>query len=203
MGTLNYIVLALLYRRFIREVYQYNQQITYGEKMKIEHHHVRVFSMIVVGLIFATLLSYLLTSILKANFALVSSIFLFPVDLIPFPYNLSGLFVIGFGLLLNAYANYMLLFVGKIGLRDREPFHTPSTLVVDGPYRFSRNPVYLSVLIMIFGLAIVLSSLLLIILLAVVHGIFQFSLIRWEERRLEEALGIDYLEYKKHVRRWL
>lgn len=171
--------------------------------MKIERHHVRVFSIIVVCLISATLLSYLLALILKANFALVSYIFLFPVDLIPFPYNLSGLFVIGFGLLLNAYANYMLLFAGKIGLRDREPFHTPSTLVVDGPYRFSRNPIYLSVLIMIFGLAIVLSSLLLIIILAVVHGIFQFSLIRWEERRLEEALGIDYLEYKKHVRRWL
>lgn len=159
--------------------------------------------MIMVWLIFATLLSYLLTLILKANLALAFSIFLFPVDLIPFPYNLSGLFVIGFGLLLNAYANYMLLFVGKIGLKDREPFHTPSTLVVDGPYRFSRNPIYLSVLIMIFGLAIVLSSLVLIIILAVVHGIFHFSLIRWEERRLEEAFGIDYLEYKKHVRRWL
>lgn len=171
--------------------------------MKIERHYVRVFSTIMVLLISATLLSCLLTLILKANFALASSIFLFPVDLIPFPYNLSGLFVIGFGLLLNGYANYMLLFVGKIGLRDREPFHTPSTLVVDGPYRFSRNPVYLSVLIMIFGLAIVLSSLLLIIILAVVHGIFQFSLIRWEERRLEKAFGIDYLEYKKHVRRWL
>jgi len=171
--------------------------------MKIERHHVRVFSIIVVWLTFATLLSYLLALILKVNFPLVSSIFLFPVDLIPFSYNLSGLFVIGFGLLWNAYANYTFLFVGKIGLRDREPFHTPSTLVVDGPYRFSRNPVYLSALIMIFGLAIILSSLLLIILLAVVYGIFQFSLIRWEERRLEEAFGIDYLEYKKHVRRWL
>ena len=173
------------------------------EEMKIERHHVRVFSIIVVWLTFATLLSYLLALILKVNFPLVSSTFLFPVDLIPFPYNLSGLFVIGFGLLWNAYANYTLLFVGKIGLRDREPFHTPSTLVVDGPYRFSRNPVYLSALIMIFGLAIVLSSLLLIILLAVVYGIFQFSLIRWEERRLKDAFGIDYLEYRKHVRRWL
>jgi len=101
------------------------------------------------------------------------------------------------------WANYTLLFVGKIGLNAREPFQTPSTLVVEGPYKFSRNPIYLAVTILLIGLAILVGSLSIFIVAIVLFIIFQKWFVGWEEKKLEEVFGEEYLEYKKRVRRWL
>ena len=129
--------------------------------------------------------------------------FTFPADLIPLPYNLVGIFLIPFGLLLVAWANYTLLHIGKIGLRAREPMQTPSKLVVVGTYRYSRNPIYLAVLMMLLGLVIVLSSLVVLLGLIVVYIVFRYIFIKREEIILEEAFGDEYREFKKRVRRWV
>jgi len=127
---------------------------------------------------------------------------LFPEKpIIPYPYNLFGLLIIVMGFALITWANYTLL--QKISLDEREPFHTPRALVVNGPFQFSRNPVYLSVIIMAFGLAILLGSLILFILPPIFFIVFQRFFIRWEEKKLEETFGKDYLEFKMRVRRWL
>ncbi len=127
---------------------------------------------------------------------------IFPENpIIPYPYNLFGLLIIVLGFALIIWANYTLL--RKISLEEREPFHTPSALVLNGPFQFSRNPVYLSVIMMAFGLATLFGSLILFILPIIFFFVFHRFLIRWEEKKLEETFGEDYLEYKMRVRRWL
>ncbi len=120
--------------------------------------------------------------------------------IIPFPYNLIGILIIVMGFALIIWANYTLL--QKISLDEREPFHTPSNLVLNGPFQYSRNPVYLSVIMMALGLAILLGSLTLFILPPIFFSVFHFF-IRWEEKKLEDTFGEDYLEFKGRVRRWV
>ena len=127
---------------------------------------------------------------------------LFPDNpIVIFPYNLIGLLLLVLGFALTIWANYTLL--QKISLEEREPFHTPSALVTSGPFQFSRNPVYLSIIMMVFGLATIFGSLVLFIFPTIFFLIFHLFFIRWEEKKLEETFGEEYLEFKKHVRRWL
>ena len=75
--------------------------------------------------------------------------------------------------------------------------------MVDGPFRFSRNPLYLSLTGLYLGLAMLINTawppLLLPVLLAFLH----WGVIRREERYLEVKFGSTYLNYKARVRRWL
>jgi len=128
---------------------------------------------------------------------------IFPVDIIPQPYNLIGLPLIAVGLFLMIWANYALLHIGKIGLRDREPMQKPSILVLVGPYKYSRNPLYLGGLIGILGLVIVWSSIVTAFCLLLVYVIFRDVFIKREEIILEEEFGDEYREFKKRVRRWI
>ncbi|MHA2202305.1 MAG: methyltransferase family protein [Candidatus Hodarchaeales archaeon] len=169
----------------------------------------KVFPEVVLALIVvtiaATIVSIILTFILRDTVGReIVLLILFPVDIrIPFPINLCGILLVFFGFLLIIWANYTLLFVGRIGVEAREPFHVPDTLVIEGPYRFSRNPIYLSVIIMALGAAIMMGSLTIFILSVVLFLIFQTWFISWEEKKLEEAFGEEYLEFKKRVRRWI
>ncbi|MFX0173489.1 MAG: methyltransferase family protein [Candidatus Hodarchaeota archaeon] len=71
---------------------------------------------------------------------------------------------------------------------------------MDGPYKFSRNPIYLSVIIILIGLAILAGSLSIFIIAILVFIILRKLFVSWEEKNLEEVFGKEYLEYKKHVR---
>jgi protein-S-isoprenylcysteine O-methyltransferase Ste14 len=106
------------------------------------------------------------------------------------------------GILLNVWANYTLLYLGKISLSAREPMQTPSNLVVDDPFRYGRNPIYLAGLMMLLGLVIAWSSLAVLLGLIVVYIVFRYIFIKREEIILEEAFGTAYLEYKQCVSRW-
>ena len=156
-------------------------------------------------LVFSLILSLLLIFplyLFDPDPQLLIDVFTFPADVIPFPYNLGGILLIPVGLLLVAWANYTLLHIGKIGLRAREPMQTPSTLVLVGPYRYSRNPIYLACILMLLGLLIVLSSLVVLLGTILVYIIFRYKFINREEVILENEFGDEYLEFKKRVRRW-
>ncbi|MCK5346351.1 MAG: isoprenylcysteine carboxylmethyltransferase family protein, partial [Candidatus Heimdallarchaeota archaeon] len=154
---------------------------------------------------FATIISYILVFIIRefVGREAVSAI-LFPVD-INFPYllKLCGLVILVLGFVLIIWANYTLLVIGKIGFTAREPFHVPHSLVVEGPYVFSRNPIYMAVIFLSIGTGILLDSLTFFLLSIVLFFIFWKFFVSWEEKKLEEAFGEQYLEYKKRVRRWL
>ncbi len=76
-------------------------------------------------------------------------------------------------------------------------------LVTHGPFRYSRNPIYLGLTGFYIGLSLVLGALWPLLLLPWVLGAMHFGVIVREERYLERKFGQEYLEYKARVRRWL
>ena len=75
-------------------------------------------------------------------------------------------------------------------------------LVVEGPYRFSRNPMYTGIIIACIGGCAVLASLWPLITVSVATVILYHGVIRREERYLTDEFGDDYREYQRHVGRW-
>jgi protein-S-isoprenylcysteine O-methyltransferase Ste14 len=84
------------------------------------------------------------------------------------------------------------------------PGNKPTTAIVrGGPYRFSRNPIYLAFFALHVGLAIWVNSLWLVATLVATVAIIAVVVVPREERYLTERFGPEYLEYKASVRRWL
>jgi protein-S-isoprenylcysteine O-methyltransferase Ste14 len=83
------------------------------------------------------------------------------------------------------------------------PERTPSRLVIQGPYRVSRNPMYVSLVLSYVGLAGVLLLPWAIVLMPLPLLALQRVLIPFEEARLRAEFGRDYLQYCQRVRRWL
>ena len=83
------------------------------------------------------------------------------------------------------------------------PFRESSSLVRNGMYRFSRNPMYLGMLTALIGVCIVLGSLGPLIVPALFYLIIRHRFIRIEESMLEQKFGDEYLEFKRSVRRWI
>jgi protein-S-isoprenylcysteine O-methyltransferase Ste14 len=77
------------------------------------------------------------------------------------------------------------------------------SLVQDGPFRYSRNPGYLSLAMIYAGIAILRNALWPILLLPLVLVVTQRELIEREERYLERTFGEEYLAYKRRGRRWV
>jgi protein-S-isoprenylcysteine O-methyltransferase Ste14 len=85
------------------------------------------------------------------------------------------------------------------------PFpHKPSSfLVMGGPYRVTRNPMYLSLTLFYIGLGFLLGISWTFIVLPFIIFIMNTYLIRKEESYLESRFGERYRAYKQQVRRWL
>jgi protein-S-isoprenylcysteine O-methyltransferase Ste14 len=84
------------------------------------------------------------------------------------------------------------------------PGNKPATAIVRaGPYRFSRNPIYLAFFALHLGLAILVNSLWLVATLIPTVVIIAVVVVPREERYLSERFGVEYLQYKAGVRRWL
>lgn len=79
----------------------------------------------------------------------------------------------------------------------------PTKLIVDGPFRFTRNPLYLSMALFTLGIALWLGSLASLLLVGIEVIVMNVWGIPFEENVLEEEFGEEYLTYKRQVRRWL
>jgi len=75
-------------------------------------------------------------------------------------------------------------------------------LTTEGPFRYTRNPIYLALAIIYAGIAVLRNSLWAILLLPLVILVMQREVIGREERYLEHAFGVEYLDYKEKVGRW-
>ena len=84
-----------------------------------------------------------------------------------------------------------------------DPYKPSTAVVEDGPYRYSRNPIYVADALLYVGLALLLRSLVGLLLLPVALLVMEFGVVRREERYLEKKFGGAYLKYKSRVRRWL
>ncbi|MFK8029072.1 MAG: isoprenylcysteine carboxylmethyltransferase family protein [Gammaproteobacteria bacterium] len=78
-----------------------------------------------------------------------------------------------------------------------------SSLVASGLFQFSRNPMYLGMALILFGVVIRLGSLSGLAILAVFIGLITQFQIKPEERALESIFGQEFVEYCSRVRRWI
>lgn len=84
-----------------------------------------------------------------------------------------------------------------------EPWKPTRAIVHAGPYRASRNPIYLGFALVHLGIALAVNSLWLLVTLVLALVVLTWGVIRREERYLERRFGEEYTEYKARVRRWL
>lgn len=83
------------------------------------------------------------------------------------------------------------------------PFNTTTTVVPTGPYRFSRNPMYIAMAIVQIGFALMFATAWILLMLLPALLVIRYGVIAREERYLERKFGAGYLDYKSRVRRWL
>jgi protein-S-isoprenylcysteine O-methyltransferase Ste14 len=82
--------------------------------------------------------------------------------------------------------------------------HQPTARIVSaGPYRFTRNPIYVGMFLALIGLAIGFDSLWLLAALVPFYLVIRHGVVAREEAYLERKFGSAYLDYKARVRRWL
>jgi protein-S-isoprenylcysteine O-methyltransferase Ste14 len=84
-----------------------------------------------------------------------------------------------------------------------DPREPVSNLATDGPFRYARNPGYLSMAMIYAGISSLANALFCILLLPAVLLVIQRGVIEREERYLERKFGEEYLRYKDQVRRWV
>jgi protein-S-isoprenylcysteine O-methyltransferase Ste14 len=102
------------------------------------------------------------------------------------------------------------LAIGLLGFREMKKAqtsvdpHKPTTAIVDaGPYRYTRNPLYVGMTLMYTGFTARANALPAVLLLPVVLAVMRRGVIEREERYLERKFGDEYLRYKERVRRWI
>lgn len=121
------------------------------------------------------------------------------VNIVPYPYNLIGIILIITGILITLITNFMLL-KKKTSIK---PFEIPCAFITSGPFKLSRNPIYMGMTIALFGVETTLGSLSPIIFIIIFVIIINRLIIPVEEKDLENKFGSKYLDYKKKVRCWI
>ena len=84
-----------------------------------------------------------------------------------------------------------------------DPYHPTTAIVERGPYRHTRNPLYVGMALVYAGVAARANALPAALLLPVVLHLVDRGVVRREERYLEGKFGEEYLAYKGRVRRWI
>jgi len=144
--------------------------------------------------------------VLPAVYLLMALILMWPMHIflpvyryVHEPVSYAGVVPIILGIAMATVASGLFIRAGT-GLL---PFDEATTLVTGGVYRFSRNPMYLGMILMLAGSAFLLGSagplLPLVIFILIIRNHFVLG----EERFLEAAFGQRYLDYKSRVRRWI
>ncbi|PWN03973.1 isoprenylcysteine carboxylmethyltransferase family protein [Nocardioides silvaticus] len=83
------------------------------------------------------------------------------------------------------------------------PGQATQAMIEEGPYRFSRNPLYVGMLALYLGLALLAPSFWALVLFPVAVLLVRWGAIRPEEAFLRERFGASYDDYTRRVRRWL
>jgi protein-S-isoprenylcysteine O-methyltransferase Ste14 len=84
-----------------------------------------------------------------------------------------------------------------------EPYVPTRSLVMSGPFRFSRNPIYLTYVLFVAGMGLYLGNLWILLLLVPTILVAHYGIILREERYLTRRFGAAYTEYQQRVRRWI
>lgn len=146
------------------------------------------------------------TLVLPPTFALIAGLtmafldrFMPIADFINPPWHWMALVPTTAGLLLTLWAAAGFIRAGT----PLEPYEQASVLVTSGPYRFSRNPIYLGIVLLLAGFWLWLGSLSPGLVLPAFVIAIDRRFIRREEAHLEERFGERFRAYRASVRRWL
>jgi protein-S-isoprenylcysteine O-methyltransferase Ste14 len=114
-------------------------------------------------------------------------------------YDMLGVLLIVVPIAIAIWARNLFIRAGT----NVEPYK-PTTVIVDkGPFAYSRNPLYLCLFALYFGIALLTGNGWLLPLAVPLFFIMHYGVILREERYLEAKFGESYLSYKRRVRRWL
>ena len=120
-------------------------------------------------------------------------------ELIPAPWHWFGVAMIVVGVLIIIGPALAFLKANTTII----PFEDSSKLVVTGMYRYTRNPMYVGMVIILLGVAVLLGDLSPFSMPILFVPIMNSRVIRHEEEMLEERFGDEYREMKKSIRRWI
>jgi protein-S-isoprenylcysteine O-methyltransferase Ste14 len=100
------------------------------------------------------------------------------------------------------------LLAGALGLfrrtgQDPKPWVSTPEIVSSGVYRWSRNPMYVGMALLLVAIGLGWANGWILVLVLPVLAIVYLTAVRHEERYLERKFGVQYLEYKGSTRRWL
>jgi protein-S-isoprenylcysteine O-methyltransferase Ste14 len=124
----------------------------------------------------------------------------FPVrQVLQFPPRYGGLLFVLAGILLALWAVRLFAQAGT----TIDPFKESTALVVRGPYELTRNPMYVGMVAVLVGIAVLLGSLSPWIVIPLFVALIDVRFIRAEEAALDRMFGARYRTYKARVRRWL
>lgn len=124
----------------------------------------------------------------------------FPVfQIMSGPWRILGILFIADGITAVAWASACL----NKARTTNHPFGEAAVLVTDGPYRFTRNPVYLGMTTLLIGVALVLGSVAVLPLPFIFAKIMDAGYIPPEEESLKRLFGEEYRRYQDSVRRWI
>ncbi len=116
-----------------------------------------------------------------------------------------GLLILGLAIILTGIFIYAWTVwdFATIGKGTPLPIDAPKKLVVRGLYRFTRNPMYVGVLLVILGWACLFADAWLVLYAGFVWLIINLFVVAYEEPKLRALFGNEYTSYQARVRRWI
>ncbi len=121
------------------------------------------------------------------------------ISLLAGPVKLVGYGLLALGVFLSAWSAHL--------FRRHEtnilPYEDPDRMVTSGPFGFTRNPMYLGMLMVITGVAVLYGTALSFIFPFVYFCVANWWYIPFEEQRMAATFGEDFTVYKTKVRRWI
>lgn len=126
--------------------------------------------------------------------------FRWPLNFLPIETRLPlGFVLVVLSLVLFAWAVRTFL-AAKTSFDHRKP---TTSLISSGPFRFSRNPIYVGMTLFGLGVGVLLDNLWIVLLMLPAAFVIRFFVIAREEDFMQNKFGEDYLRYKSSVRRWI
>lgn len=126
----------------------------------------------------------------------VNGLFIWPFEY--YQYIAFFIFTIGLAIMLTCIISFAIQGKGTLS-----PANPTKKLVIKGLYKYSRNPMYVGVMLILIGEALFFGSVYLWIYGVFVFTAFHVFILKKEEPRLRRDFGAEYDRYRKTVRRWI
>ncbi len=120
-------------------------------------------------------------------------------QLISYPWNTAGIIPLALGMAINISADRAFKNYGT----TVKPYEVSKALITTGIYSYTRNPMYLGMVMILTGAAFLLGAISTFIIIPIFTIVIDRVFIDAEEKMLEERFGSKWKQYKADVRRWI